>query len=265
MLKMDLEKLTSQVVVLAEEVAVFITQERQKFDLSQVEHKGKNDLVSYVDKESERKLVRGLGQILSEATFLTEEKTVEQTEGELQWIIDPLDGTTNFVHGIPAYSISIALAKHDEMLLGVVYEVTRKECFSAWNGGGAFLNGNLIRVSPIDELSESLFGTGLPIQNFEKKANYLKIIGELMESSHGIRRIGSAALDLAYVACGRCEGFFECNLNSWDVAAGALIVQEAGGVVTDFSGGENYLVGKEIVAASTVHTELLGVIQKYWS
>ncbi|MCP4457784.1 MAG: inositol monophosphatase [Cytophagales bacterium] len=261
---MDLENLTSKVRDLTAEVVGFISTESLRFDSSKIELKGKSDLVSYVDRESEKKLVKGLSKLLPSAVFLTEEKTVQQGDGEYQWIIDPLDGTTNFVHGIPAYAISIALSRNNEMILGVVHEVTRKECFWAWKGGGAFLNEVRIHVSSISSMDESLFATGFPIQEFAKKESYMKIISQLIVDTHGLRRIGSAALDLAYVACGRTEGFFECNLNAWDVAAGTLIVQEAGGVVSDFSGGRNFLFGKEIVAGGTVHPDLVGVIQKYW-
>ncbi len=261
---MKLEKLANEVSDLSRNVAEFISREAMDFDWSRVELKGKNDLVSYVDKESEARLVQGLSKLLPEAVFLTEEKTVSQSEGEYQWIVDPLDGTTNFVHGLPAYSISIALAKNNEVVLGVVHEVTRDESFVAWKNGGAFLNGAQINVSQIMTLSEGLIATGFPIKDFDKKEEYLQIVSELIQDSHGLRRMGSAAVDLAYVACGRYEGFFECKLNAWDVAAGALIIMEAGGVVTDFSGMGNYLFGKEIVVGGTVHTELLGVIQKYW-
>lgn len=261
---MNLKDTVQLMKAVSADVAQFIRTEHKKFDATKAEIKGQNDLVSYVDKESERMLVEQLHKIAPHAGFLTEEKTVEQTSAEYQWIIDPLDGTTNFVHGIPAFSVSIALAREDEVVAGVVHEVTRNECFNAWKGGGAFLGDDPIRVSSVAALNESLFITGLPVQGFDKKRGYLKIISDLMEKSHGVRRLGSAATDLAYVACGRAEGFYECNLNPWDVAAGALLVQEAGGKVTDFSGGNNFLHGKEIVGASAVHPELLVVIQKNW-
>ncbi len=247
------------------EVADFIRGEHSKFDLSRAEIKGKNDLVSYVDKQSEHMLVEQLSRVMSHAGFLTEEKTVQQTDAEFQWIIDPLDGTTNFIHGIPAFSVSIALAHEGEIVAGVVHEVTRDECFNAWKGGGAFLGDTPIKVSNVSKLSDGLFITGLPVQGFDQKQGYLRILSDLMEDSHGVRRLGSAATDLAYVACGRAEGFYECNLNPWDVAAGALILQEAGGIVTDFRGGNDYLHGREIVGASAVHPELLAVIQKNWN
>ncbi len=262
---MNLKNTVQLMKAISAEVADFIRAEHSKFDSSKAEIKGKNDLVSYVDKQSERMLVEQLGKMMPQAGFLTEEKTVEQTEAEFQWIIDPLDGTTNFIHGIPAFSVSIALAYHSEVVAGVVHEVTRDECFNAWKGGGAFLGDTPISVSSVSKLSDGLFITGLPVQGFDRKQGYLQILSELMECSHGVRRLGSAATDLAYVACGRSEGFYECNLNPWDVAAGALILQEAGGIVTDFQGGDNFLHGREIVGACAVHPELLAVIQKNWN
>lgn len=261
---LDVAKLTPVVVQIAKEAGTFIATEAAGFDKSRVELKGKSDLVSYVDKGAEQMIVKGLRDLLPEAGFLTEEKTVEQEETELTWIIDPLDGTTNFVHSVPGYAVSIGLSRGNEMLVGVVYEVTRQEAFYAWKGGGAYLNGNKISVSAASQIDESLFATGFPIYNFSKITEYLAILNELMRNSHGLRRLGSAAMDLAFVACGRCEAFFEYNLNSWDVAAGILLVQEAGGKVTDFAGGDNALHGRELVAGGAVHAELLRVIRENW-
>lgn len=262
---MNLKNTVQSMKAISSEVAEFIRNEHLRFDSSKVKIKGKNDLVSYVDMESEKMLVERLIKIIPQAGFLTEEKTIEQSEAEYQWIIDPLDGTTNFVHGFPAFSVSIALTYKNDLVAGVVHEVTRDECFNSWKGGGAFLGDIPIQVSSATKLSESLFITGLPVQGFKKKNRYIEIISDLMECSHGVRRMGSAATDLAYVACGRSEGFYECNLNPWDVAAGALILQEAGGIVSDFKGGNNFLNGREIVGACAVHPELLAVIQKNWN
>lgn len=260
----DLAKLTPSVVQIAKQAGEFIAKESADFDLSKVEFKGKSDLVSYVDKGAEKIIVEGLKALLPEAGFLTEEKTVEQTQTELTWIIDPLDGTTNFVHGLPGYAVSIGLSRGKEVILGVIYEITRDEAFYAWKGGGAYLNGAKIAVSPAAKIDDSLFATGFPVYNFSKITEYLTILNELMRNSHGLRRLGSAAMDLAYVACGRCEAFFEYNLNSWDVAAGIILVQEAGGTVTDFSGGSDALHGRELVAGGAVHAELLHLIKENW-
>lgn len=262
----NLELLTKEVERIAKEAGAYIAAQRKTFSWSQAETKGQNDMVSYVDKTAEAMITKQLTLLLPEAGFLTEEETVAQSDAELRWIVDPLDGTTNFIHGIPAYAVSIALAREKELLSGVVYEVNRSESFCAWKGGGAYLNGERIAVSSTTALNDGLFLTGLPVKPFAKKDQYLQIMGELMARTHGLRRIGSAAVDCAYVACGRGEAYFECNINAWDIAAGALIVQEAGGEVTDFSGGDNYLFGREIVVGgSAVHTELMQVIQKFWS
>ncbi len=260
----DLAKLTPSVVQIAKQAGEFISKESADFDLSKVELKGKSDLVSYVDKGAEKIIVEGLKSLVPEAGFLTEEKTVEQKQTEFTWIIDPLDGTTNFVHSMPGYAVSIGLSQGNEMILGVIYEVTRDEAFYAWKGGGAYMNGSAIAVSQAAAIDDSLFATGFPIYNFSKIKEYLAILNELMRNSHGLRRLGSAATDLAYVACGRCEAFFEYNLNAWDVAAGIIIVQEAGGTVTDFSGGNDALHGRELVAGGAVQPELLKLIKENW-
>ncbi len=260
----NLDHLLQKTINIVYEVGSFIRAEREKFSLSQIEYKGQNDLVSYVDKEAEKSIVEGLAKVLPEAGFITEEKTINKNGETYNWIVDPLDGTTNFIHGLPVFSTCVALQKNDEIVLGVVYEINKDECFYAMKGGGAFCNGKSIHVTEASAINESLFATGFPIHNFEKLDDYLAILNALMKNSHGLRRMGSAAVDLAYVACGRYEGYFEYNLNPWDVAAGTLIVQEAGGKVTDFSGGENYVFGKEMVAGNAVHPELLKVIQDHW-
>lgn len=260
-MEIDLKTITEQVITLAKEVGVFIRTERQSFSYNKVEVKGLNDLVSYVDKTSEQKIVAKLSIIFPDAGFIVEENTKSGTK-DYNWIVDPLDGTTNFVHGIPCYAISIALEFKGEIVVGVVYEVAQNECFSAYKNGGAFLNGNKISVSERKSLSESLIATGFPIHNFSRIAPYLKTLEALMRTTHGLRRIGAAAVDLCYLACGRVDAFFEYNLNSWDVAAGALIVKEAGGFVSDFSGTNNWLFGKEIKASNkNLQTEFGGLIK----
>lgn len=263
MTQQQLASLETQVCQLAREVAAFQRQELAVFDRSNIEHKGVHDLVSYVDRESEKQLVARLQQLLPEAGFITEEGTVAQEDKALRWIIDPLDGTTNFTHGLPFFSISIALAAGEELLLGVVYESNRDECFSAYRGGGARLNGQSIRVSDVPVLDQALLATGFPYYAFDRIENYLDVLRHFMQHTQGMRRLGSAALDLAYVACGRFEGYFEYNLNSYDVAAGALLVAEAGGQVTDFSGGNSYLFGREILAANAhIHAAMLAQVAR---
>ncbi len=242
----------------------FIDEESRRFSIKDVEFKGKADLVSYVDKEAEQRLVVGLGKVLPEAGFITEEGTTDQKEKEYTWIIDPLDGTTNFVHGVPSYAVSVGLKKENEIILGFVYEINRSECFYAWKDGGAYLNGEAIQVSPVRNLDEGLYSTGFPSNNFPKVEDYLAILRTLLTQSHGIRRMGSAASDLAYVACGRLEGFFEYNLKPWDVAGASIIIKEAGGYVSDFSGGDDYLFGREIIAGCKVHAQLVDLINQHW-
>ncbi len=253
---MDLQHLCTATIEIAKEAGAFIRKEAQAFNTDAVEYKDVNNVVSYVDKETEKILVQRLSALLPEAGFITEEETVETDDNPLKWIIDPLDGTANFIHGLPVYSVSLALANGTDVLVGVVYNICTDECFYAWKNGGAFCNGKKISVSKNTTLGTSLLSTGFPYYKFEKQDRYLKILESLMQKTHGLRRMGSAAIDLAYTACGRFDGFYEYNLRSWDMAAGVLLVKEAGGIVTDFEGGENYLFGGDVVAGSAVHQEL---------
>lgn len=259
-----MQQLLQDVIVLAKETGEFIRQESRKFDHSKIEYKGKNDLVSYVDKEAEKRIVAGLSKILPGSGFIAEEGTSNRKSDTYNWVVDPLDGTTNFAHGIPVFAVSIALMKRNELTLGVVYEVNRDECFHAVKGQGAFLNHFPITVSPIKTLDKSLLATGFPYYNFEQMSQYLVILDEFMKSTHGLRRMGSAAVDLAYTACGRFEGFFEYNLQPWDVAAGALIVKEAGGMVSDFNGGSDYIFGRQIIAGNEVQPAMRELIKEHW-
>lgn len=261
---MNLEEITRKVSIVAYETGVFIRQERKRFSYDSVEFKGESHLVSYVDKESEKMITNGLKKILPEAGFITEEETTEQGQKEFTWIIDPLDGTTNFVHGIPNYCVSIGLMHEGKIVAGVVYEVANDECFYAWKDGGAYLNQQQIQVSKASSFSDCILATGFPYFEFERLDEYLKILHQLMESTQGLRRMGSAAADMAYVACGRYGGYFEYNLNSYDIAAGVILVQEAGGTVTDFRGGDDFIFGREIVAGGSVQSQLLEVIKRYW-
>ena len=261
---MDLQRLTDGVAALCRDVADFIRTERAHFSERDVESKSLNNLVSYVDKGAEQRLVDGLSRLLPGSGFIAEEGTGARAADD-NWIIDPLDGTTNFVHGVPCYCISVGLQRGNEIVSGVVLEVTREECFAAWKGGGAALNGRPIRVSQRARLQDSLLATGFPYDDFGREAPYMELLRTLMHNSRGIRRLGSAAADLAYVACGRFEAFYEYGLNPWDVAAGALLVKEAGGQVTDFHGGTNWLSGEEIVASNgAIHDELIGPVGKFF-
>jgi len=247
---MELQELCSSVCELSRETGVFIREESKKFSRDTVETKSKNSLVSYVDKTAEQKLVTGLEKLLPEAGFIAEEGTSTKTGDLFNWIIDPLDGTTNFIHGIPAYAISIALKKGDELILGVVYEINQDECFYAWGNGGAYLNGKAISVTDTTKIDDCLIATGFPYYDYERLEDYMESLKYYMHNTRGIRRLGSAATDLAYVAAGRFDCFYEYSLSPWDVAAGAVLVKEAGGIVTDFGGKGNFLFGREILACN---------------
>ncbi|HTM99855.1 MAG TPA: inositol monophosphatase family protein [Pedobacter sp.] len=259
------ELLCSKVIAIARLTGNFIRKEAMAFDANSIEYKGLNDLVSYVDKQAEKQLVRNLKKILPDAGFITEEETINVVGKPYTWIIDPLDGTTNFIHGIPTYSISIALYEGDQPVIGVVYEINRGEMFSTYKGGAAYLNNKEIRVSSNESLAQSLLATGFPYYQFEKQPQYIQLFTEMMQKCHGLRRIGSAAVDLAYVACGRFDGYFEYNLNSYDVAAGAYLVQQAGGTILNFAGGFEFLETREILATNgKVTEEILETIKKYF-
>ena len=262
---MELKQLTHSVIEIAKEAGEFIRQQRKTFSPDKIELKGLNDLVSYVDKTAEQIIVAQLEKLLPEAGFVTEEKTINKTGERYNWIIDPLDGTTNFIHGLPVFSVSIALQEGDELIAGVVYEINLDECFYAWKDSPAYLNGRIIKVSDNNTLSNSLLATGFPYYNFEKQKGYIELFTELMRSCHGLRRLGSAAVDLAYTACGRFDGYYEYNLNPWDVAAGILIVRQGGGDVVNFKGGHECLTHRELLATNGKITgEMLTAIQKYF-
>eukprot|EP01037_Dinobryon_pediforme_P000841 gene841-845_t len=262
---MQLEQVTNRVAEIARKAGSFIREQRKIFSADQIEIKGLNDLVSYVDKTAEQMIVADLVELLPEAGFLTEEKTINKIGERYTWIIDPLDGTTNFIHGLPVYSVSIALQDADELIVGVVYEINQDECFYAWKDSPAFLNGKVIKVSDNATINASLLATGFPYYDFDKQPAYIALFTELMKSCHGLRRLGSAAVDLAYTACGRFEGYYEYNLNPWDVAAGILIVRQAGGDVVNFKGGDECLESRELLATNGKITgEMLKAIQKYF-
>lgn len=260
-----MQHLCQQTVECCRQVGLFLAQEFASFDRSRTEYKGRNDLVSYVDKQAEAQLVAALSALMPHAGFIAEEGSGEAAPDGLNWIVDPLDGTTNFIHGIPLFCISVALARGKELLLGVVHDPCANQTFYAWQGGGAYLDGRRLQVSAQPDLAHSLVATGFPYADFGKQAAYMALLSDVMERCHGLRRLGSAALDLAYTAAGRFEGFFEYNLNPWDVAAGTLLVQEAGGIVTDFGGGDDSTFGRELLAASPqVHPELLSLVRTAW-
>ena len=262
---MQLEHVANRVIEVSKQAGDFIRRERKTFNADKIEYKGLNDLVSYVDKTAEKLIVAGLEKILPEAGFITEEQTNNKIAGRYNWIIDPLDGTTNFIHGLPVFSVSIALQEYDELVLGVVYEINQDECFYAWKGAPAYLNGKEIKVSNKPTIGDSLIATGFPYYDFEKQPQYIELFTYLMKSCHGLRRLGSAAVDLAYTACGRFDAYYEYNLNAWDAAGGIVIVKQAGGQVVNFKGGSEVLNTRELLATNgKITDEMLEVIKQYF-
>ncbi|MDH5187607.1 MAG: inositol monophosphatase [Rhodospirillaceae bacterium] len=237
-------------------------------DFGEVEHllvskKGPADFVSIADKTAEDTLVRELKKARPDYGFILEENdNIKGKDESNTWIIDPLDGTTNFLHGIPHFAISIGLMRDNDIFAGVVYNPVQDEMYWAEKGQGAFLNGRRIRVSARKEVSESLFATGIPFMESGKEDRFLERLENVMSVSAGVRRFGSAALDLAYVAAGRYDGFWETGLKKWDMAAGIALVREAGGFVTDISGRKNMLENGDIVCANDkLHSKLLKMVK----
>lgn len=222
------------------------------------------DFVTEVDRASEQAIIDVLRDAYPDHAILAEESGFSGTDtAEFRWIIDPLDGTTNFIHGFPQYAVSIACQHRGQIQHGVIYDPVHNDLFTASRGTGAFLNERRIRVSRVDRLEEGLIGTGLPFGESRHLTRYLRILREIMVRAPGVRRAGAAALDLAYVAAGRLDGFWEIGLKPWDMAAGALMVLEAGGLVSDWQGGENWLEGSDVVCGSPkLFAQLLAVVQR---
>ncbi len=248
---MNYEKICLQVQDIARNTGTFIREEGKKVTASDIELKSRSSLVTYVDKTAEATIVKALRELIPDSGFVAEEGTASSNNEKYTWFVDPLDGTTNFIHGISPHSVSIALAEDDELVLGVVYEVGLDEMFYAWKNSPAFLNGKEIKVATTSQSEDTLIGTGFPYYDFDRVEDYIAAMKVLMKNTRGLRRMGSAAVDLAYVAAGRFDAFFEHALHAWDVAAGGFILQQAGGKVSDFNGGKNWLFGGEIVAASS--------------
>lgn len=245
----DVSVLVAAAAEVARQAAGFMQREQAAFSEKSVETKELNSFVSYVDKTSEELIVSGLSKIFPEAGFVTEEATVSQSAHfEYVWIVDPLDGTTNYIHGLPFYSVSIGLTHRGIPVAGVIYDCGLNDLYTAWTGGGAYLNGHPIQVRMQAGLEKSLLATGFPYRDYGRMTSFLNLIHSTFHKTRGVRRLGSAALDLAYVAAGRFDLFFEYGLSAWDVAAGIVLVHEAGGRVSDFSGGDQFLFGGEIVA-----------------
>ena len=235
-------------------------------DLVKVSAKQPNDFVTEVDKAAEKVIIETLQEAYPDHGILAEESghAAGKGQAEYEWIIDPLDGTTNFIHGLPQYAVSIALARAGIIEQAVVFDVNRNELFTATKGAGAFLNERRIRVSKRNKLNGSLIGTGFPYREFDKIDTYIAIFRELAQKTAGMRRPGAASLDLAYVACGRYDGFWEFGLSPWDMAAGALLISEAGGLVSDLRGDTRYLeTGNLIAGTPKVFAPLLKLIEDH--
>ena len=239
---------------IAEQAGQYLLAEFEK--PGRIEYKSDVDIVTPADRRSEAFIVERLRTLFPQHALIAEEGSRQESAGRFCWYVDPLDGTTNFAHGYPCFGVSLALVEGDEILVGVVHDPVRKETFSAARGEGAWLNNRQIRVSRTERLAESLFGTGFPARKRHQNPNIL-YYHRFTLLSHGVRRDGSAALDLCYVACGRFDGFWELNLKPWDTAAGILIVREAGGTVTDFTGRPHRLGEAEIAASNgLIHPEM---------
>ena len=254
---MNLEALTTAVCRIAQRAGEYIATERERFQDKSVERKHAHDYVSYVDKGSEKLIVEALQPLLPEAGFVTEEGLAAYRDEQYCWVVDPLDGTTNFIHRFPPYCVSIALCQGHEILLGVVYEVTTGECYYAWLCGGAYMNGQCISVSnhPLDE---ALLCLQLPYNSDAYRPVIHTLIDRFYGHAASVRMMGSAAMALCYVAAGRLDGYMEQYIGRWDYMAGALIVQEAGGHVTDFEGQADFTQGNSVVASNgLIHEHLL--------
>ncbi|MBK6730175.1 MAG: inositol monophosphatase [Bacteroidetes bacterium] len=245
----ELQQICMQAIPVLKRTGNYIANSRKHLRQNQIALKGVRDMVTEIDKNAEIRLVKNLKKILPEAGFITEEKTTDQISKTYNWVIDPLDGTTNFVFGIPITAVSVALMKGKKILIGMVYEISMREMFYTWQGAPSFCNGEIIHVSKQKDFSKALVATGFPYTRIKRIPGITKSIAYFLEHCQDIRRFGSAATDLCYVACGRFEIYYEGYLQQWDIAAGILIVKNAGGVVKNFEGKEDYSENK-IVACN---------------
>ncbi len=246
----DLKTLTESVCHIARRAGCFLKEERKGFRQEMVQEKRAHDYVSYVDKESEKRIVLALRELLPEAGFIVEEGSAVYSDEPYCWVVDPLDGTTNYIHDNAPYCVCIALRSKEALLLGVVYDPCRDECFYAWQGGGAYVNGERMQVSPIQRVEDAFVVTELPYNSEQYARTGEHLIHELYGKVAGIRMTGSAALAICYVAAGRFDAWLEAFIGKWDFSAAALMVQEAGGKVTDFYGNDCFIDGHHIIATN---------------
>ncbi len=264
-MEISYEQITHRVIELTRRVSLYIQGESENFEMRSVVTKSKNDFVSYVDKEAERRIVEELSKIIPGSGFIAEEGSGDDSGQHYRWVIDPLDGTTNFLHASTPYAISIALLCDDELVIGVVHEITRHETFYTWKGSPAYLNGKRIHVSDVQTVADALIATGRPHNYMERYDQLMIGMDHFNRESHGIRQSGSSATDLAYVACGRYDGRYEFNLGPWDIAAGVLLIRQAGGKVCDFYGKDDFLKNGTIIASNgLIFEELRQKIQEIY-
>jgi len=263
---MDLKAINNSVITIAKGAGSILLRYWGSIREKDIVTKSLNSLVSKADQESEQYIIRQVSALIPGAVFLAEESSeqIDYSRG-YAWIIDPLDGTTNYLHHFPYFAVSIALAYDGDIVAGVVYDPVKDEVFHAVKGQGAYVNRDPIKTSERPELSQSLIATGFPYSDFSFQEKYLKLFTSLMRKTRGIRRPGAASLDLAYTAAGIFDGFFEAGLQPWDVAAASIIVREAGGMVSDFGGGNGFMEKKEIIAANTlIYTSFLEEVKTYF-
>ncbi|HXX53703.1 MAG TPA: inositol monophosphatase family protein [Thermodesulfovibrionales bacterium] len=257
-----LEKSLKTATIAARQAGQIILKNLGKISSRDIRMKQAYDFVTTVDRWSEQIIIEIIRTTFPSHSFLAEETTSQEHAGDCRWIIDPLDGTTNYIHGYPAFSVSIGLELSGEIILGVVFDPLKDELFHSIKGRGAFLNKKKIRVSRTGQLRNSLVATGFPFRKKDMIDLYLQAFKGVFSEVSDLRRAGSAALDLAYTASGRFDGFFELGLSPWDIAAGYLLIREAGGDVTDFSGGGGFLSSGNVVAGNhPIHTKILGIVK----
>ena len=250
----------------AKSAAVILLENFGKISARDIREKNKNDFLTYVDEQAEQKIISVIKEKYPQHDILAEESGAQNQSSDFQWIIDPLDGTKNYISGIPIFGISIALKYKQDIILGVILDPLREELFWAEKTKGAYLNGNVIKVSGKRHLETCLLATGFPFKYKKFLHRYLTSFEQIFKNASGIRRMGAASIDLAYLAKGRFDGFWEIGLNPWDVAAGSLIVQEAGGTISDFWGTNNYLFSGYFLASNgLIHNQLLKLLQKQYS
>lgn len=263
--EIDLDVVLKYALLIVEKAALFIREHVDSVYREDIIEKGVNSLVSYVDRTSERILVEGLSSIIADVGFITEEEMTEQRMGNMTWIIDPLDGTTNFLNKVPHFSVSVGLYDGQSVVLGIVYDVMASDVYTAIVGQGAFCNEDRIHVTNKPDFYDVLVATGFPYTTDQLSSGHLEALDQVLRQTRGIRRLGSAAIDLCYVAKGVFGSFYENSLNAYDIAAGSLIVQEAGGIISDFKGKDHWLFEGEILATAPQFKEdMLGITSHFY-